>query len=459
MARDKGLGRVVVVGNGFAGLLTAAVLAQHADHVTIVDRDHVPDQVEPRPGVPQGRHIHVLLAAGQRALEELLPGVLAELDRLHVPAVESPTDIVETLHGRWMRRAGAGVAFLTPTRPLLEHVVRQRVLTHPRIEMMNSVEAVGFMGDRGRVQGLLIQRRGAGARPEPEPLRADLVVDASGRSSHTPQWLAAIDAPQPDEERIDSGLCYSTRVYHAPVHPGYKGIYLIPSPDQPRGAVVMPTETPGHFLVTLSGLAADAPPTDAAGFEAFAKGLPQPIVYDWIMAAQPQGPPMGFRGTANVRRRYDKLGGRPRGLLVVGDAACSFNPVYGQGITVAALGTVALRDALARGNRSTKQLQKLVIEAATSAWTISSGSDKKMPGATGNAIKPAPADRFADWYLGRVEAHAPANLTVSGQFQNVLHLLAPATALFAWPVLRVVLFGRVKPGPAEPPLYPESTAA
>jgi hypothetical protein len=164
---------------------------------------------------------------------------------------------------------------------------------------------------------------------------------------------------------------------------------------------------------------------------------------------------MGFRGTANVRRRYDRLGGRPRGLLVVGDAACTFNPVYGQGMSVAAVAALALRRALARGTRSTRRLQRLVLHAATPAWIISGGSDKKMPGATGNAVQPGPADRIADWYLGRVEAHASGNRVVVLPFGDVLHLVEPATSLFRWPVMRSVLFGRLGPTPEEPPLYPE----
>jgi 2-polyprenyl-6-methoxyphenol hydroxylase-like FAD-dependent oxidoreductase len=455
VGRTNGLGRVVIVGNSFAGLLTAAVLAEHANGVTIVDRDRIGGDPEHRPGVPQGRHIHVLLAAGQYSLEELMPGILAEFDERGVQAVGTPGDIVQLLRGRWVRRIGRPLAFLTGTRPLLEHMVRQRVLADPRIETLDGVEAVGLIGDRGRVRGLMIERRGAPARPEPEQLPADLVVDASGRGSHTPQWLTTIGAKLPAEERIDSGLCYTTRLYHAPVHPGYKGIYLFPNPESTRGAVVMPIEERGAFLVTLSGLAGDEPPTDPRGFETFAKQLPHPIVYDWIMAAQPQGPPMGFRGTANVRRRYERLGGRPRGLLVVGDAACSFNPVYGQGIAVAAIAALALRKALASGTRSTRRLQRLVFDAAAPAWLISGGADKKMPGATGNAVRPGPADRFADWYLARVEAHAPGNRAVVFPFGDVLHLVAPARVLFSWPVMRAVLFGRIQPTPTEPPLHPE----
>lgn len=455
MGRSKGLGRVVVVGNSFAGLLTAAVLADHADHVTIVDRDRIPDDPEQRPGVPQGRHIHVLLAAGRRCVEELLPGIMAEFDELGVPAVGTPGDVVQLHRGRWVRRAGKSVAFLTGTRPLLEQVVRRRVLANPRIDTMDGIEAVGFMGDRGRVRGLLIRRRGDGARSEPEEMPADLLVDASGRSSHTPEWLTAIGAKPPAEERIDSGLCYTTRMYRGPVHPGYKGIYLIPYPESPRGGVVMPIEEKGRFLVTLSGVVGDEPPTDPRGYELFSKNLQHPLVHDWIMAAEPEGPPMGFRGTANVRRRYDRLGGRPRGLLVVGDAACSFNPVYGQGITVAAGAALALRKALAQGVRSTKSLQRLVVKSAAQAWTISGGADKKMPRATGNAVKDGPADRFADWYLARVEARSTGNLAVGVPFRDVLHLNAPATALFSWPVMRTVLFGRIPPTPTEPPLYPE----
>ncbi len=446
-------GRVVVIGNSFAGLLTAKVLSAYAESVTIVDRDRIPDGPVHRAGAPQGRQIHVVLASGQRTLEAMLPGVLDELAALGVPAVELPTDVIQMNKGRWTRRRPGGLPFLTGTRPLVEHVVRRRVLADERIDVVEATEAVGLDGDARRVHGVLVRPRGSAAA-EPSVLPADLVVDASGRGSRTPHWLRSIGARSPAEERVETGVAYATRVYRARLDPAvadYRGIYLLPHPSVARGAVVMPIEEPDHYLVTLTGPAGDEPPTDPAGFEAFAARLEHPIVSEWLAAAQAQGPAMGFRSTATVRRRYDRLDG-PEGLLVVGDASASFNPVYGQGVSVAALGADAVRRTLAKGRRSTRDLQKAVVDAGEQAWAVSSGVDKTLPGATSVGIRTTPADRVAGWYLNRVEAHSLSNPVVGDAFLEVIHLVAPATSLFAWPVLRSVLFGRLPPPLAGPTL-------
>jgi len=459
--RNSGLGRVVVVGGGFAGLLTAHVLAGHADRVTIVDRDRAPEEPRPRAGVPQGRHPHILLAAGQQTLDSMLPGVLDELTALGAPLLGLPRDLLQISLGRWVRRWRECTPFLTATRPLLEHVVRRRVLAHPRIAVVEAVEAVGLSGDASRVDGVVVRGRSGTVPADRTVIGADLVVDASGSSSKTPKWLTDLGAPPPAEERIETGLAYATRLYRAAPDPtahDYKGIYLVPHPLLPRGGVVMPTENPGLFLVMLSGLTGDQPPTEPDGFEAFATTLEHPIVSEWLAGAEARGPVAGYRNTANVRRRYDLLDG-PDGLLVIGDAACVFNPIYGQGISVAALEAESVRKALTAGRTTTRHLQRDVINAAEQAWAISSGADKNMPGATGDALRPGLMERVAGWYLGRVQAHSATNQTVGNAFSGVVHLTSPPTVLFAWPVVRIALFRRPQPGSATPPLFAEPPPA
>ena len=447
------LGRVVVIGNSLAGLLTARVLADHAAQVTIVDRDRIPDEPASRAGVPQARHIHVLLAGGQQALESLLPGVLDELAALGVPAIDHPGDIVQFNRGQWVPRWHGGVAMLTGTRALVEHTVRQRVLAHPRIDTLDATEAVGLLGTAQRVSGVALRDRDD---QTPSELAADLVVDASGRGSRTPRWLTDLGAAPPVEERIDTGLAYATRAYRAGPPPtgDYRAIYLVPSPDTPRSAVIMPTEEPGQYLVTMTGLAGDEPPTDPEGFEHFARRLAQPLVSEWLATAEPLGPPMGHRGTANVRRRYDTLR-EPAGLLVVGDAATAFNPTYAQGMSVAAMGARALGQTLssASGQPSIRRLQGVVKDAGDVAWTISSGADKLMPGAMSTGVRPGPADRLVDWYLGRVQDQSSGYPVVAFAFRDVIHLTAPAAALFSWRVARTVLFGRRRPPLTDPPHF------
>ncbi|MFE5597240.1 NAD(P)/FAD-dependent oxidoreductase [Streptomyces sp. NPDC056549] len=449
----------VVIGGSLAGLLAARVLAEHAEKVTVVERDRYPEGPDARPGVPQGRHLHVLITGGQQALDELLPGFMKELGELGAPKVGAPEDMVQWQNGRWFRRTSATAHFSTGSRPQLEWLVRRRVLADPRIDVVEGTETVGLLGDSSRVRGVRLRERGAsaGAAKEVRTLEADLVVDASGRSTRAADWLAGIGAEAPHEETLDTGLAYSTRVYRAPAedpHSDALGYNIVPNPTQVYGGVVLPIGD-GRHLVTLSGLRGDEPPTEEGAFEEYAKRLPHPVVSEWVSRAEPESPVYGFRKTANIRRRYDRPGRRPAGFLATGDALCAFNPIYGQGMAVAALSAVALRRALADPKRTptTRVVQRALFDASKQAWDISAGADKKMPGATGDAVRPAGAmDKLVGWYLGRVTERAPGDPVVGAPFREALTLTAPLTVLFAPPVARAVLFGPVAETPAEPPL-------
>ncbi|MGW4160105.1 FAD-dependent oxidoreductase [Streptomyces sp. NPDC004788] len=443
----------VVIGGSLAGLLAARVLSEHAERVTVVERDRYPEGPEARPGVPQGRHLHVLIEGGQRALDKLLPGFVAELHALGAPKVGMPEDMVQWQDGQWFARTAATAHFYSGPRNQLEWLVRKRVFADPRIERIEGTEVIGLVGDSARVRGVTLRERGAGK--ETRELAADLVVDASGRSTHAADWLAAIGAEAPHEETIDTGLAYSSRVYEAPADPATDalGIYVVPNPAQTYGGVIVPLGG-GRHIVTLSGLRGDEPPTDEALFEKYARKLPHPLIGDWIAKAEPAGPVYGFRKTANVRRRYDRPGRRPAGFLATGDALCAFNPIYGQGMAVAALSAVALREALSDPKRTptTRRVQKALLDASRQAWDISAGADKKMPGATGDAARAGVMDRFTGWYLRRVQERTAGNPVVGAAFRSALTLNAPLTVLFAPAVAREVLFGPVPRTPAEPPM-------
>ncbi|MEU6932414.1 FAD-dependent monooxygenase [Streptomyces sp. NPDC046374] len=446
----------VVIGGSLAGLLAARVLSEHAERVTVVERDRYPEGPDARPGVPQGRHLHVLIEGGQRALDELLPGFMAELGGLGAPKLGVPRDMIQWQNGQWYVRSEATAHFYTGPRPQLEWLVRQRVLADPRIELVDGTETVGLLGDAARVRGVLVRERGAGADREPRALEADLVVDASGRSTRAPDWLAGIGAEAPHEETLDTGLAYGTRVYRAPAEDPSTdalGYYVVPNPGQVYGGVVLPLGD-GRHLVTLSGLRGDEPPTDEKLFEEYARKLPHPVVSDWITKAEPLSPVYGFRKTSNIRRRYDRPGRRPAGFLATGDALCAFNPIYGQGMAVAALTAVALREALADSRRTptTRRVQRALLDASKQAWDISAGADKKMPGATGDAGRSGVADRVTGWYMRRVQERASGNPVVGTPFRAALTLTAPLTGVFAPAVAREVLFGPVPHTPASPPL-------
>ncbi|WP_418955518.1 NAD(P)/FAD-dependent oxidoreductase [Streptomyces tritici] len=459
LGNERRTRHAVVIGGGLAGLLAARVLAEHAERVTVVERDRYPEGAEPRPGVPQSRHLHVLLAGGQQALESLLPGFLDELAELGAPTVGMPQDLVSWANGSWMRRTPATTRLFTGARPQLDWLVRRRVLADPRIETVEGSEVVGLAGDSARVRGVRLRERGAGADKEQRTLEADLVVDASGRGSKAPDWLAAIGAEAPHEEVLDTGLAYATRIYRAeedPERTDALGYYIVPNPRQVYGAVVLPIGE-GRHLVTLSGLRDDAPPTDESGFEEFAKRLPHPVISEWLSRAEPESPVFGFRKTANIRRRYDRPGRRPAGFLAMGDALATFNPVYGQGMAVAALSAVALRDALAdrRKTPTTRRVQRALFDASAFAWDISKGADLKMPGATGNVLGTSVADKPVSWYLERIQQRYMSDPVVGAPFRAVLTLTEPAGALFAPEVVRAVL-GPVREGLREPAMWREA---
>ncbi|MEU7137333.1 FAD-dependent monooxygenase [Streptomyces sp. NPDC046261] len=454
---------VAVIGGSLAGLLAAHVLSAHADSVTVIERDRYPEGPEHRAGLPQDRHTHVMLESGQWALEALLPGIGAEMLAHGSPRVGMPSDIVQWQAGSWFRRTPATAHILTGSRPLTDHLVRRRVLAHPRIRTLQGTEVTGLTGDPGRVRGVRLRERGAAAaRQEERTLEADLVLDATGRSSRAGAWLSAIGAEPPREETLETGLAYATRFYRTPddaEDAPLRGIYIVPNPNQPRGGIVLPMEG-GRWSVILSGLRGTEPPTDEAGFLEFATRLPHPVLYDWLRKAEPVSAIHGFRKTANLRRRYDLPGRRPAGFLATGEALCAFNPVYGQGMSVAALSAVALRDALQDPRRTptTRRVQHALFAAARQAWDISAGADKHMPGAMGNALRPRAVDRPADWYLQRVQERATGDPVVGKAFRAVLSLTAPATSLFKPSVAKAVLFGPDPQAPAEPPMEREAPA-
>ncbi|MFI6874764.1 FAD-dependent oxidoreductase [Streptomyces sp. NPDC050400] len=451
------------MGGSLAGLLAAYVLAEHADRVTLVERDRFEDGAGHRSGVPQARHPHVLLEGGQLALESLLPGFLAELRAARAPRVGMPSDMVQWQDGRWFRRLPTMSHIYTGSRAQLEELVRRRVLAHPAIDVVEGTDVVGFLGDASRLRGVLLRDRSGASRGKERVFEADLVVDASGRGTKARQWLEAIGAEAAHEETIDTGLAYSSRVYRGKsgvLDGDTRGYYVYPSPAQTHAGGALPLED-GTHLVIVSGLRDDEPPTDDEQFVAYVKKrLPHPLLHRWMDEAEPVSSAFGYRRTANIRRRYDLPGRRPAGFLATGDALCTFNPVYGQGMAVAAMSAVALRDALADPRRTptTRRVQEALLEASQQAWDISAGADRFMPGAVGTAAAAGPADRAANWYLQRVMERYLADPLVGSAFRAVLDLCAPVTSLFAPSVVRAVLFRPLTPTPTEPPTAPEEPA-
>ncbi|MFE6690575.1 NAD(P)/FAD-dependent oxidoreductase [Streptomyces sp. NPDC057743] len=446
----------VVIGGGLAGMLAVVALRGHVETITVVERDRYPAGHAFRKGVPQARHLHILLSGGQRALERLLPGTLAALTDAGARSLYLSRDLLTRTPTGWQRRFDERRhATLSVTRPVLDAVVRERALRAvgptTRVEVLEATEAVGLIGDARRVTGVTVRARTTGTS---RPLPADLVVDASGRGSRTPQWYAELGREAPQEETVDSGLAYATRMYRPTDQDGEPDIAVnVPGwPECPRGAAYVPVEG-GNWLLTLSGVTGHHPPTDEAEFAAFSATIGDPYVHELLTRAEPVSPVHGFRDTRNRRRHYDRPGALPEGLLVLGDANCTFNPVYGQGMSVAALGAVALRDTLdaagGPGPGVLAQAQRAVGRAAEPAWMAAVGADR--PYARGTEAKAGPGERLMSWYLDRLAARAAVDRVVGAAFRDVFCLTAPPARLMAPRVLLRTVFLPRRPGLPRPP--------
>ncbi|MFO7681363.1 MAG: FAD-dependent monooxygenase [Chloroflexota bacterium] len=441
MTQQKGfVGRkAIVIGASMGGLLAARVLSEHFEQVTLLERDTFPAAGENRKGVPQGRHAHAVLARGLQIMEGYFPGLI---DRL-VSLGADYGDVSEK--ARWFHEGGyhqpthSGVNAINVSRPLLEAEVRARVLALPNVQAMEGCDVLGLLPtpDKERVSGVRIIRRKAGSAEE--SLTADLVVDASGRGSRTPAWLEEMGYERPLEEAVKVGITYTSCQYRRkPEHiPGVNALVMAASPENQRVGVLLSMEG-NRWILTVAGyLSAQATPGHAGLLE-YVRGLDDPAIYQVIKDAEPLTEPATHKIPSNLRRRYDRLTRFPQGYLVMGDALVSFNPVYAQGMSVAAMEAAALDDCLARGEvRLAERFFKQAAKIIDIPWGTAVGNDLRFPEVEGprNGMV-----RFINWYISKLHHAAQHDAVVSVAFLKVVNLVEPPPSVMhpriMWRVLR-----------------------
>ncbi|MET7773305.1 FAD-dependent monooxygenase [Nocardia sp. NPDC005366] len=426
----SGSSHAIVLGAGIAGMLTARVLSDHVERVTLVERDPL-DQDGPRRGVPQARHLHGLLDRGRTIMEELYPGLTAQAAALGAPTAEALLGTRWYLGGLRVRPTPTGLTSLMATRPLLESVIRERTLTIPGIALRDRTAARALVGTARAVTGVVVSRD-----DEERTLRADLVVDATGRASRAPDWLRALGVAPPAEDRVDVDLGYASRFYRR--SPGqlddHSSVIISTGPNGRGGGAIRVEHDRWH--VTLAGMLGDHPPIDRAGFAEFASTLAAPDIHEIVTAAEPLDDGVPHRFRHSVRRRYERTAAPITGFLAVGDAVCSFNPLYAQGMSVAAQQALALRDCLAAGTSDLPS--RFYAEAGRVvdvAWQMSTGSDLRYPGVVGDRTARI---RLTNAYVGAAHRAAHTDARVARTFLRVANLVEPPAAL-----LRPALAGRI----------------
>ncbi|WP_152042508.1 FAD-dependent monooxygenase [Salinigranum salinum] len=427
-------GRAVVVGAGVAGLLAARVLADAFAAVTVIDRDRLPETPIARRGVPQGRHPHAMLESGRATIEDLLPGYGADVVAAGGVVTDYASDVQFYGQGRYLAAGPASLETVSATRPLFEHVLRRHVSALDAVEIRSNCQWTDYRLDdtATAVEGVTVREDG-----DREALPAELVVDASGRTSRTPAWLAKHGYPTPrvDEVRID--MAYSTTFVERP--PDDHRTYLVP-PSSPRyrGGMAAPVES-GRWILNLQGVHGETPPTDDEAFSEYAASLPVPeirrLLADYPWATEEI---VAYPFPSSRRHHYEALDRFPDGLLVVGDALASFNPVYAQGMSVTALEALVLHHALAAGQEDlASRFFDRTAAVVDTAWSLATGADFGFAETRG----PRPrGTTVVNWYLSRLLRQAHTDGTLTDAFVRVLMMERPPTALFrpgvVWRVLK-----------------------
>ena len=335
--------RAVVVGAGVAGLATAAALTEAFSEVVVLERDNLPDRPAQQRGTSQGWHAHGILTGGQIALQELFPGIGQEFLRADAVLIRASQDLREEWPNRDpMPQRDLGMISYTMSRPLIESTLRRRNLQLANVTFWPNTQVAGLEFDGQCVTGV----RCAAAYDEAEHiLQADLVVDASGRGELTGALLQTIGYKRPSDTSVGIDLYYTTAVVDIPDNapPDWKVVITHPhAPYSSRRAVMLPIEG-NRWMMTVAGRGTEKPPAEWEALLAYIKHLPTPTIHNAVKDSRPVDRLARFFLPESIWRHFEAMELFPDGLIPVGDAICRFNPVYGQGMSVAAKEAVLLR--------------------------------------------------------------------------------------------------------------------
>jgi 2-polyprenyl-6-methoxyphenol hydroxylase-like FAD-dependent oxidoreductase len=432
----------VVIGGSVAGMMSARMLADYFDQVTICERDQVEDRPTLHKSVPQGNHLHALLQGGQLVMSSLYPNFAEELERAGGVRWRLGTDLAFYFpDGKAYNITGSvrvphdlGMVAHSQSRGLLEYVIRRLTVATPNVKFLSGVIVRSLLNGEQQVRGVRVEDN-SGSRD----VEADLVVDAGGRGSHAKGWLAEMGFEAPPETTIGVDFAYSSTMYRKLESYNEEPTILVGGrpPSQPSGGGIFEIEN-DIWHVSLAGRFGDYPPTEEAGFLDFAKRLPSPRIYELIKGAERIADITQHRFPTSIQRHYEQMRSFPDGFVVIGDAICSFNPVYGQGMSSAAMQVRALQSSVrdravqggGLGGLATAFFPR-AAEVISAPWILAANFDFAYPKTTGQR---PPAMEEGVRYFATLDALQAEDVEVQRLLTEVFQLMRPLSALWADPI-------------------------
>lgn len=447
-ANPSPLAHAIVIGASTTGLACAAVAAQHFRRVTVLDRDQLPEQPVWRRGVPQGRHVHALLRGGQAVFDRYVPGLTDRLRKAGSVEVDMGSDVLWHHFGGWKARFHSGVSMLCQSKGFLEWHIRQQLALNPCIEFRSHCNVTGLNGGPDRITGVQLQ--------DGRQLSGDLVIDASGRNSNTPRFLEQLGIAPPRQTQLPVDIWYASQIFAAASAPrDWRGMLIHSRPPATRTAALMPIEG-GRWIVTLVGWQGDNPGSKQDAFLEWARGLPAPKLFDSIVDAEPLDRVWRWNFASNQRNHYEACQSFPDGLVVVGDANTSLNPIYGQGMSQGAIGARILDQCLTPTSGQTvanplaglgPRFHRCYGKFIDQCWMTSTTEDySELAGQDGRAWYAPLLSR----YLHRFTQLTWHNRDAAHAFYQVMHMEKSPTSLMR-PGFLLRAMARPMPTPESPP--------
>lgn len=441
----------VVLGAGMAGLLAARVLAEFYDSVTVVERDRLPDHPAHRKGVPQGRHLHQFLSRGPQIIDELLPGFIDEVATAGAVVVDD--NPLARIYGRVgaleLKHTGRpadprALVLCQGSRPFMEFHVRRRVAALPNVAILDGHELVEPVTAADAVTGVRISNRANGIATV---LQADLVVDAMGKGTRTPTFLADHGFGSPPKKTTATEWAYSSQLLRIPQgRLTERLVFINQGPEKPGGLMVAYEDDTWMLAIARASHCGD-PPADYPEMIAAAEQFFPQTIMSALRDATPLAKLSVYRNTAGRWWRYDRMPRFPAGLIVIGDALCNFNPLYGQGMTMAGVQALALRDCLRAGSsRLPHRFFRAAARKIRPVWEMNQTGDQALYAGPPTSLR----QQFDNWTAQAALHAAASDIAVVERFLRVRNLIDPPSGLRDPALLSRIVLANLQRLPATP---------